>query len=263
MKDFDQEIRDALKEAPIPVPEQVHLKTEKLLADLPERQHIHRRRLLPHLASMAAGIFLVVMVLLPNLSPAYARSMEQIPFIGDLVRIFTIRTYLVDENQHNLDAQIPQVQDQQNPEASRLINMDVNELTGEVIRRFYEELELSGGQGVGSIHIDYEVLTSTEQWFTMKLMVEESRGSTMSYNRYYHIDRKNGAYVHFGDLVQESDFPVLEEMILQQMEEQMDQDPTKVYFVHSRGGGNFVSLDADQGFYFTDDGDLVIVYDSY
>ena len=263
MKDFDEEIREALAQDPVRVPEQVHLRTEQLLESLPEKEPVRRLRLLPRITAMAASVFFVVMVLLPNVSPAYARSMEQIPVSGDLVQLFTIRTYLYDENLHNLDAQIPAVRDPENPDASRLINKDVDELTGEVIRQFYEELEFAEGRGVGSIHIDYELLTSTDRWFTMKLMVEETRGSTNSYARYYHIDRMAGTYVRFGDLVREEDFGKLEEMIRRQMEQQMAADPEIVYLEDARTGSSFVRLDTDQSFYLNADGDLVIVYDRY
>ena len=263
MKDFDQQIREALAEEQIPVPEQIRSRTDALLDSLPEKQPVRRLRLLPRVTALAASMLFVLLVLLPNVSVTYARSLEQIPVIGELVQIFTIRTYLVEENLHNLDAQIPAVRDSSNPDASSLINKDVDELTGDVIRQFYEELEFAKGQGTGAIHIDYELLTNTEEWFTMKLTVEETRGSTNSYARYYHIDRRGGRYIHFGDLFRTEDFPALEQKIEVQMKQQMADDPGIVYLEGTADGNPFISLDADQGFYFRPDGALVIVYDRY
>lgn len=264
MKDFDQQICDAIAVEPISIPECVHLRTEQLLESLPEKVPIRRLHLWPRVTALAAGLLFVLFVMLPNVSVTYAEAVEQIPVIGDLVQIFTVRSYRVDEGNHNLDADIASVNDPKNPGASDLINKDVDALTGDVIRQFYDELEISQGEGVGAINIDYETVTNTPEWFTLKLMVEEIRGSTNSYARYYHIDRVTGQYVHFGDLFNEQDFPVLEDMILKQMEQQMAEDSQIVYMVRNGNTGkSFVSLDEDQNFYFTENGDLVITYDRY
>lgn len=264
MKDFDQEIFERVASESIPVPERVHLRTEQLLAHLPEKTPVRRLQLWTRMTAIAASLVFVFLVMLPNVSVTYAHAMEQIPVIGDLVQIFNIRSYQIDEGNHNLDAQIASIKDPRNPNASDLINKDVDELTSAVIHQFYDELEISQGQGVGAINIDYETLTNTPEWFTMKLMVEEIRGSTNSYARYYHIDRVTGKYVHFGDLFDQKDFPVLEGMILTQMEQQMAEDPDIVYLTQNgETGKSFLSLDENQNFYFKENGDLVIAYDRY
>ena len=94
--------------------------------------------------------------------------------------------------------------------------------------------------------------------------MDETRGSTASYVRYYHIDRTRGVYVQLGDLVEKKDFPYLRKMILDQMEKQMQTDPSLVYLRDSnQPDESFAQLDADQSFYFTSSGDMVIVYDRY
>ncbi len=276
MKDFDQQICDVIAAEPITVPDYVHLRTEQLLESLPEKVPVHRIHLWPRMTALAASLLFVLLVMLPNVSVTYAQTMEQIPVIGELVQMFTIRSYQIDQNNHSLDVPVMAINDPRNPDASSLINKDVDELTSAVIRQFYDELEISQGQGVGAINIDYETLTNTSDWFTMKLLVEEIRGSTNSYARYYHIDRTTGKYVHFGDLFDKADFPALEEMILNQMEQQMAADSNVSYFEQNDipsgeeslqettlPGHAFVKLDEDQGFYFRENGDLVIVYDRY
>ena len=263
MKDFDRQLRDRISREDHSLPPQVRDRVDRVLEGLPEREK-RPLRLLPRITALAASLLFVLVVLMPNLSPAYAESLARVPVLGELVRVFTIRTYVHEEQQHNLDAEIPAVSDPRNPDASSLINKDVDELTGAVIRKFYEELELTRGEGVGSIHIDYELLTNTPDWFTMKLTVEETIGSTNSYSRFYHIDRVHGSYVQLSDLINEADFPVLEEKILGQMRAQMEADPQSVYLIQAKPDSpSPVRLKRDQGFYFTPDGDLVIVYDRY
>lgn len=265
---FDQEIREALQGEQIPVPESVHQRTEMLLDSLPEKEAKPKLRILHtttrRFISTAACILFVMLVLLPNLSVTYAHAMENIPIIGDLVEIFTIRNYFYSDDRHELDAEVPEVNDPSNEQVSDLINKDVNELTSAVIQKFYDDLEISHDTGYGSIYIDYETVTNTDEWFTLKLTVSEVQASSNTYFKFYHIDRTNGTYVTFGDLIDSEDFGAIEQIIREQMEAEMAADPDVVYWTEdTKLGQSITALTADQNFYFDDAGNLVIVYNKY
>lgn len=265
---FDQEIREALQGEQTAVPESVHQRTEMLLDSLPEKETKPRLRILPtttrRFISTAACILFVMLVVLPNLSVTYAHAMENIPIIGDLVEIFTIRNYFYSDGRHELDAEVPEVNDPNNEQASDLINKDVNELTSAVIRKFYDDLEISHDTGYGSIYIDYEIVTNTDEWFTLKLTVSEVQASSNTYFKFYHIDRTSGTYVTFGDLIDSEDFGAIEQIIRAQMEAEMAADPDVVYWTEDTElGQSITALSTDQNFYFDDAGNLVIVYNKY
>lgn len=265
---FDQDIREALQGEQIPVPESVHQRTEMLLDSLPEKEAKPNLRILHtttrRFISTAACILFVMLVLLPNLSVTYAHAMENIPIIGDLVEIFTIRNYFYSDDRHELDAEVPEVNDPSNEQVSDLINKDVNELTSAVIQKFYDDLEISHDTGYGSIYIDYETVTNTDEWFTLKLTVSEVQASSNTYFKFYHIDRTNGTYVTFGDLIDSEDFGAIEQIIREQMEAEMAADPDVVYWTEdTKLGQSITALTADQNFYFDDAGNLVIVYNKY
>lgn len=265
---FDQEIREALQGEQIPVPESVHQRTEMLLDSLPEKEAKPKLRILHtttrRLISTAACVLFVMLVLLPNMSVTYAHAMENIPIIGDLVEIFTIRNYFYSDGRHELDAEVPEVNVPNNEQVSNLINKDVNELTSEVIQKFYDDLEVSHDTGYGSIYIDYETITNTDEWFTLKLTVSEVQASSNTYFKFYHIDRTNGTYVTFGDLIDNEDFGAIEQIIREQMEAEMAANPDVVYWTEDTElGQSITALSADQNFYFDDAGNLVIVYNKY
>ena len=265
---FDQEIREALQGEQIPVPESVHQRTEMLLDSLPEKEAKPKLRILHtttrRFISTAACILFVMLVLLPNLSVTYAHAIENIPIIGDLVEIFTIRNYFYSDDRHELDAEVPEVNDPSNEQVSDLINKDVNELTSAVIQKFYDDLEISHDTGYGSIYIDYETVTNTDEWFTLKLTVSEVQASSNTYFKFYHIDRTNGTYVTFGDLIDSEDFGAIEQIIREQMEAEMAADPDVVYWTEdTKLGQSITALSTDQNFYFDDAGNLVIVYNKY
>lgn len=265
---FDQEIREALQGEQTAVPESVHQRTEMLLDSLPEKETKPRLRILPaatrRFISTAACILFVMLVVLPNLSVTYAHAMENIPIIGDLVEIFTIRNYFYSDGRHELDAEVPEVNDPNNEQVSDLINKDVNELTSAVIQKFYDDLEISHDTGYGSIYIDYETVTNTDEWFTLKLTVSEVQASSNTYFKFYHIDRTSGTYVTFGDLIDSEDFGAIEQIIRAQMEAEMAADPDVVYWTEDTElGQSITALSTDQNFYFDDAGNLVIVYNKY
>lgn len=268
-KSFDQKVRDAIRKEDISVPEHIHQSTEALLASLPEKEgvqtkaHINFRPVRRIIAAAACFLF-VVLVALPNVSVTYAKAVENIPIIGDLVEIFTIRNYFYSDERHELDAKIPEVNDPYHTQASDLINMNVDELTGEVIHRFYDNLEITHDKGYGSIHIDYETITNTDKWFTLKLTVSEIQASSNTYFRFYHIDRVHGTYVSFGDLFDSKDFDAIEQIIRTQMEAEMAADSEVVYWTEDTElGQSITALNAEQNFYFDDSGNLVIVYNQY
>ena len=265
---FDNEMRNALREDPIPVPEAVHQRTEELLASLPERtaekKVIRFPKTMQRMASAAACFVFLMMVVLPNTSVAYANAVADIPVIGKLVQVLTIRNYDYFDGRHELEADIPNVSDPINKESSELLNRDVNELTEAVIADFYAEVERNGGEGYGALHIFHETLRSTEQWFTLRLTVSESAADSSADVHIYHIDRAAGKYVSFGDLFDSDSREVLEQMILADMQAQMAADDTVSYWeegVDKEAG--FAALTADQSFYFAENGDLVIVYDEF
>ena len=263
---FDNEMRSALRDDPISVPETVHQRTEELLASLPERaaekKVIRFPRTMRRMVSAAACFVFLMMVVLPNTSVAYAEAVAEIPVIGKLVQVFTIRNYDYFDGKHELEADIPNVSDPMHKESGDLINRDVNELTDAVIADFYAVVERHGGEGYGALHISHETLCSTEQWFTLRLTVSESAADSSESVYIYHIDRAAGEYVSFGDLFDGDSREALEQMILADMQAQMTADDNVSYWSEEEEPG-FAALDAEQSFYFAENGDLVIVYDEF
>lgn len=263
-RQFDEYIKSLVEEENIEIPASVRERTEQTLASLPVRIPKRKTHIMRSITAVAACMAILLLGVMPNLSTAYATAVQGIPVIGDLVRVFTIRNYFYEDDRHEMDAEIPAVNDPENAEAGNLINKDIEELTNAVISQFYKELAASSGKGYGSVYIDYEILTNSEQWFTLKLTISELKGSSDTSTKYYHIDRTKGVSVVFGDLFQAKTYAYLEEHIVSQMKAQMTTDDSISYWIEdSVIGEDFIALDAEQNFYFMEDGSLVIVFDKY
>lgn len=263
-RQFDEYIKSLVEEENLEIPASVRERTEQTLASLPVRIPKRKTHIMRSITAVAACMAILFLGVMPNLSTAYATAAQGIPVIGDLVRVFTIRNYFYEDDRHEMDAEIPSVNDPESSEASNLINKDIEELTKAVISQFYKELAASSGKGYGSVYIDYEILTNSEQWFTLKLTISELMGSSDTSTKYYHIDRTKGVGVVFGDLFQAKTYAYLEELIVSQMKAQMTKDDSISYWIEdSVIGEDFIALDAEQNFYFMEDGSLVIVFDKY
>ncbi len=266
MNQFDKKLHQMAAEEKIETPDPVKSKLEATLLTLPQTEPIHMHFSARSRSAIAAACLAFLLIfILPNVSVAYAQSMEKIPIIGDLIHVVTIRNYFYSDQRHELDIAVPQVSDETISSASDIINEDVDALTRQLVQQFYDDLEFSGNAGHGSIYVDYNVQTNTPRWFTLKLSVQVTAGSSSRYFEYYHIDRKTGKVVQLSDMFRSKDFNhVITEDIKQQMLQRMEDDPSQTYFIKNVDFGfEFANVDDDHNFYFNSDGDLVIPFDKY
>ena len=265
MNEFDNYIKAKVKEEKVKIPDNVKAKIEETLSALPEKEYKTAKvRVFPKIAKVAACFVFVCLVFLPNVITSYAQALEKIPVISSIVRVVTIRNYFYSDNNHKMDINVPKIESEAN-DAADYINNDVDELTKILADRFDQELKEIGNEVHSSIHVNYDVVTNTEKWFTLKIEVFEAAGSSNTYYKYYHIDKLNGKIVQLGDLTENDEFyTVIENEIKQQMRALMDSNQDLIYWVDdSPFGQDSVKLDATHNFYWNENGDIVIVFDKY
>ncbi len=265
MNHFDRILKAKAAEEQSEIPASVKDRIEKTLADLPEKKAKPASvRILPKAAAAAACFIFIVFFLFPNISVTYAHALEQLPVIGDLVRVVTIRNYFYADEYHELDVDVPQV-DIENSEAFDLINKDIDGLTDALVQQFYADLAAIGDDGHGSVYVDYQTVTDTERWFTLKIRVTEASGSSNTYFKYYHVNKQTGSIVRLGDLAADNRFyERIEQEIQKQMRTEMEQNSDLIYWTEdSVIGKDLRSVSPDHNFYWNKDGDLVIPFDKY
>ncbi len=270
MNQFDKQLRKKAKEEQQEIPAFVKQNIEQTLSSLSETdtpKNIKHVFLRPAVG-VACFIFVFLFVF-PNLSATYAQTVNGIPVIGDIVQVVTIRNYSYSDTHHEMELSVPNVKETNN-KAAEFINADVNKLTRALVDQFYEDLEISGNSGYGSIHMDYETITNTKRWFTLKISVSEIAASSNNYFKYYHIDKTSGKIVKFKDLFQTKNFSkLIGEEIKKQMKQAMNQTVNEktvadVYWINDSDIGKDFSLVSDeQNFYWNKKGNLVIAYDKY
>lgn len=264
MKDFDKYLKEKLSEENFTVPDNVSERIDSVLASLPEKKQQKGYVCIIRQVAVAAACFIfIALFLMPNISTAYASAVENVPVIGTLVRVMTIRNYFYDDGRHEMNIDVPRIENEDS-QAAEFINKDVNELTSALVNEFYKEMEISGGSSYGSIYVDYEILTNTEKWFTLRISVNETAASSNSYFKHYHIDKENGVIVKFGDMFREGYSEVIAEDIRAQMKNNMDKDRQAIYWIYDGESENSaLEINAQQNFYFNENGNMVVVFDKY
>lgn len=204
--------------------------------------------------------YLIMLILLLGIFACnvHAQNENKLPFVGSIVNIETYQTYF-QSKENELDASVPNVR--YNKEIDEILNKEINEFARTIISAFFEDYNEENHQYT---KIDYEIITDSETWFTLKLIVVETAASSDQYFKYYHIDKNNNKIVILDDLFQNKSYKtIFVNEIKRQMEERMLGNSSLEYWVNKNGKEEFKNIDDDQNFYFDKDGNIVIVFNKY
>lgn len=253
--------------------EQLTGEERERLADFMKREGIlsesgkKKRRNIGRTVGWAAAAAALVLVVVPNVSANAAYAMEQIPILGNVIRVVTIRNYQFENENYSADIQEVKLEQGsgETENSIQTINESIEEMTDRLIARFEEQKELEGGHG--SMDTTHEVITDTDTWFTLRIDVTETAASGYQYQYYYHIDKTTGEIASLKNLFREgADYITpISENIKEQMRKEMQADESKIYWIDSEDEivEQFEAIGEDQNFYLNEDGWIVICFDEY
>ena len=252
MDRFDEMLRERAKSEPFPLPEGYAGRVFAACAALEEtKKHSYRW------TAWAAAV-LALFIAVPNVSPAAAAAMADIPVLGAVVRVVTFRNYTYDDGWHSADVSVPELA---GGAAAQEVSDQVRAYTDRLIARFEETCEEElGKEGYHGLDVTSTVVTDTDEWFTLRVDAVEIQASGYEFSRFYHINKATDQVVTLKDLFREdADYvTVLSDEVRQQMEERMAEDREASYFPEE-----FTAIDPEQNFYFNGSGELVLVFDEY
>ena len=270
MNQTDRKLKRLAKADSKPIPDNAVNAIDTVLDALPERKKSPLPYYLPRVLKTAAVSLVLLFVLLPNLSHSLAQSMQKLPVIGKLIKVITIRDYFYEDDYHQAEVEIPSLEagetESNTSAAIDFINASVKELTDALLNRFETDLKELGNEAHFSLKVDYDVLTNTDEWFTLKINVYEGAGSSNTYFKVYHINKTNGRIEQLSDLFKENTpyLDAISKNIRQQMKEQMHENPHLSYWLDAEyPEWNFFNIKENQNFYFAENGNIVILFDKY
>lgn len=266
MEQYDDFLKRIAREESREAPQWAIDCIEEALTNLPKKRR-HNGRVLRYFGTAMAAC-LALFIALPNISAQAADTLQALPLVGPLVEIVTFRTYEKDTENHHAMVEIPTMESQSDDpvynESVNTINQDVETLTSTLIAQFEADAEALGDEGHTSLEVRHEIVTNTDQWFTLLLEVWQGSGSSNTTYYYYHIDKSTGEIVTLSDLFQDDGYlAAISDEILRQMRK-ANEEGTGIFWIDSEfDAWNFQSIDPDQNFYFDSDGNLVIAFDKY
>lgn len=233
-------------------------------ADKNARRKKKAAKLVSAVAALAAAF-----VILPNTSGQIAYAMEQIPILGRLVEVVTFRDYKYESVRHSADIEVPEIVPGEKSGDSNVdkalersldeINSEIQSITDEITEEFKTYLE--DEEGYQDVVVKSEVLATTEDYFTLKLLCYQGAGSGYQWNYYYTVDLTTGKRLQLKDLfVEGADYITpISENIKQQMREQMAADEMVYYWLDEEfEEWNFSTITDETSFYLNEKGNIVI-----
>ena len=265
-----QNLKREYKELQMPEQHVDMLREKMRKAKLDDRKEKNKKRMKQYAATAAAliGAFII----LPNTSATVAYAMEQMPIIGQLVEVVVFRDYKYESERNSADIEVIEIKPKDGIESIEVkenlerstaeINAEIQKITEGLVEEF--EVHLEDEIGYQDVVVTSEILLTTQDYFTIKLLCYQGTGSGYQWNYFYTIDLKTGKRMQLKDVFVEGEdyITLISEDIKRQMQEQMSADDMICYWLNDEIEElNFEKITEDTSFYLNEKNNVVINFD--
>ncbi len=204
-----------------------------------------------------------------NLSPAFANTLEQIPVVGNIIKVVRLSNYNLNENGFEVSIDVSKVEGLKNKELQENINKEMEKDAKKLYQEYVKEtkeLEKDNILGREMAKSWSETMTNNDKVLSLVVYRYDAQGSSNTTRKFYNINKKNETALTLETMFSRKDYVnIISENIKKQMEEQMKNDLDKAYWLNDpeMKDGNFTKINKDQGFYINDKNELVICFDKY
>ena len=248
-----------------PIPAELE---DRVRAGIRQGKANRARRVWSRRLGTVAACFVVMFGVL-NLSPAVAAAAADVPVLGGLFQVLTVRSFTDVTPDRTLEVEQPAIQgggtfaQQVNEEIRKRV--DAKTAEGEQLVAEYKEAFLATGgtqeeweQHNIAVSVKYDVKSQTDT--TVSFLVESDVSFTGAYweRTYYNLDLAAGKELTLADVLGEDWVTICNDSIKAQMA--AAEDPA-VYFTADQGG--FTTVDETTQFYLNEAGDPVVVFPPY
>ncbi|WP_374966311.1 DUF3298 domain-containing protein [Lysinibacillus sp. RS5] len=265
---MDEKLKQLEKQySEIPIPKELDFVVEKALKQGKKKRKNRAPQWL--LGSAAAAVLFTASL---NVSPAMARTLSEIPVVGSIVKVLTWTEYEVKEETFDANIKVPSIENLENKDLANTLNEKYRSEGKALYDDFVSEVDYIKEIGGGHAGIDsgYEIKTDTDQILSIGRYTVNTVGSSSTVMQYDTVDKQNEILITLPMLFKDDNYiKTISENIIEQMREQAASDSDKTFWV--KGGGipdeelfdEFKAIKADQQFYISDKGKLVISFDKY
>ncbi len=200
-----------------------------------------------------------------NISPVFADVVSDIPIVGNIVKLVTVKNYTLKKNNVEADIKVPAIEGLENKQLEENLNKEFIENGKKIYEELIEEFPSINNQMkyVGS---DYKIKADNDSFLSIEITKEEIQASSYTTKKHYTIDKNKQIVLTLPMLFEGENY--IEEIsndIKAQMIENMKKDSNLIYFLESDENeeviDSFDKIKENQDFYINNDGNLVLIND--
>ncbi len=285
----------------IEIPKELHSSVEQLVKREEVQETEKGRRGIKKIryAASAAAVLLTVLIIGLNTNQAFAQGMAELPLVGNLVKVLTVRSYHEVKDNMEFEVNIPEIQTAKEtetgkdalipegtdntgtaalPDKTQNAIVDINAKIMEIVDNYTLDAEKriadyktafleTGGtekewdERNFKVNVDYEVKARTEDYLSLVLTGDEDWSGAYGIRYYYNLTLKTGENLTLKDLLGEDFKKLADTQIKAEMDKRVSENPDYMYFSEAEGG--FTGITDETNFYINSSGNPVIVFDKY
>ena len=275
------------------VSETITTSTKKMNSDVKSFEKKKNKTLKYIMGTAAAIVFLFIFGL--NTSKTIANEAQDLPIIGSIAKVLTIRSYESHEDGKNIVVNVPEVQvngnlvdgaDQDattaidetqkfvgdiNAEIQKIVDeyvMDAQNNFDESKKAFFETggTEEEWADRDIEINVGYEIMYQDEQRVSFVLTGYENWVNYSQKQVFYNLDLVNNKFITLEDELGENWVEIANEQIIAEIERRMEEEDY-VYWGFDDSEelieDGFKTVDENTNFYINEDENIVIVFEKY
>lgn len=229
------------------------------------RKNHHRSKghILRNVAMAAAALFICFTIGL-NTNEVFAKEMSEVPMLGTLAKVLTIRSYQGVEGDYEINLEVPEIQNEiqndvimndmeenietgeesaKNPAFTGDINSEIQKIVDEYMKQAKEDFEeykeaffATGGTEEEwadrkmDITVDYDVKYQQGNILSMELLTAKGWVAYNEERHYYNLNLQTGEYLSLQKLLGEDYINLCNESIDRQIKERIASDDSLAYF---------------------------------
>lgn len=253
----------------IKIPENLEYKVNNALRINKNKSRFYINRVVTVCSSVC-----LLFILLLNVNPSFANTVNDIPVIGKITSIFTIREYFKEDDSEIINVKEP---------AIITNNKDVEEKINNIIANKIKDLEKESELSVdeikkeidytdrkGSIYpkvnvrIDYEIKYNQNNILSFVLIKEEGINTTSKDLYTYNFNLESGNEITLEELLGNNYEDTINKEIRNQIAEREEKDKNQLFFNENDNIDNyFKGISKDQNFYINENKNPVVVFNKY
>lgn len=253
----------------IKIPENLEYKVNNALRTNKNKSRFYINRVVTVCSSVC-----LLFILLLNVNPSFANAVNDIPVIGKITSIFTIREYFKED-----DTEIINVKELAIITNNKDVEEKINNIIANKIKDLEKESELSVDEikkeidytdRKGSIYpkvnvrIDYEIKYNQNNILSFVLIKEEGINTTSKDLYTYNFNLETGNEITLEELLGKNYEEIINKEIKNQIAEREAKDKNQLFFNKNDNIDNyFKGISKNQNFYINENENPVVVFNKY